>query len=868
MPQRPPASALLPALPPTAALAPHRLHALPRPRPRPTVRGPFLFEGERKLVLRGVTYGTFAADEAGDLHPSRERIRADFEAMAAAHVNCVRVYTPPPDRLLEEAERAGLRVLVGIHWGGESCDFDDPELLRRAERAVRETVERCRRFAHVVVGYLIGNEIPPLVVRFHGRRTIERFLRRLRDVAKATDPECLVSYGNYPSTEFLQLDFLDFYTLNVYLLEREKLSAYLDRVLMQTKGKPLLVGEIGDDSVRKGPEHQARLLDWTIPTVLNKGACGVCVFAWTDEWVVGGHRITDWAFGLVDAARRPKPALETVARRYGQTNAELTSRPWPRISVVVCNYNGGETLEETLRSLLELDYPDYEVVYVDDGSTDDSLSIARRFADRIRIVAQENRGLSVARNVGAQAATGEIVAYTDSDAFADPDWLRHLAVTFAEGPWAAVGGPNLTPESDGFTAQLIALCPGNPTVVLKDDVEADHIAGVNMAFRRDVLLSIGGFDPQHTRAGDDVDVCWRLMDAGHRIGFCPTAIVWHHRRPSISRYLKQQAGYGEAENQLERKHPERFNLGGYIRWAGRVYGAPRSVSNLLRPFVYHGRLGEGMFQTLYQKEPSFLLDGPAMVHWYAVWAVLFGLTPVSIWFLPLAASMLAASLGVALFAGTTIQAPIDLDPRARRRKVLIVSLLHFVHPIVRTYGRLRARIRTSRLWSRPLGLRWVSPRRLLPELRFLLRRPKQTVGFWGIGSADREAMLEEIQHRLKTFQIGANLGREWDNHDLSSISSARCEGRIYSAPEHYDQALRFGFRARMPSVTRTLLAGAFLGCGLPAFFDPRWAALLVLPGALWILALAERARLRARVWEAIHEAADRRGAHPYVGTQR
>src|SRR5690606_16429651 len=137
---------------------------------------------------------------------------------------------------------------------------------------------------------------------------------------------------------------------------------------------------------------------------------------------------------------------------------------------------------ETLSSLMALDYPDYEVVYVDDGSTDDSLAIAQRYAARIRIVAQENRGLGVARNVGAEHATGEIVAYIDSDAYADPDWLRQLVLTMEGHDAAAAGGPNLTPPSDGTMAQIVATCPGNPACVLIDDVSADHVAGVNMAF--------------------------------------------------------------------------------------------------------------------------------------------------------------------------------------------------------------------------------------------------------------------------------------------------------------------------------------------------------------------------------------------------
>src|SRR5258707_796130 len=80
------------------------------------------------------------------------------------------------------------------------------------------------------------------------------------------------------------------------------------------------------------------------------------------------------------------------------------------------------------------------------------------------------------------------------------------------------------------------------------------------------LDEIGGFDPIFMKAGDDVDVCWRLEQAGFKIGFSPAALVWHYRRSTIPAYLGQQSGYGEAEALLVRKHPEYFNSFGGSLW--------------------------------------------------------------------------------------------------------------------------------------------------------------------------------------------------------------------------------------------------------------------------------------------------------------
>ncbi len=103
-----------------------------------------------------------------------------------------------------------------------------------------------------IQAYSIGNEIPPDVVRWHGAKRVERFLRELMDVAKQADPQRLVTYANYPPTEYLDLSFLDFVTFNVYLHEREQFRRYLLRLQNLVGEQPLVLGEIGMDTLRHG----------------------------------------------------------------------------------------------------------------------------------------------------------------------------------------------------------------------------------------------------------------------------------------------------------------------------------------------------------------------------------------------------------------------------------------------------------------------------------------------------------------------------------------------------------------------------------------------------------------------------------------
>ena len=392
------------------------------------------------------------------------------------------------------------------------------------------------------------------MVRWLGRRTVERYLERLYHVVKAEDPDGLVTYVNYPSTEYLDLPFLDFVCFNVYLESEERLSAYLARLQNLAGDRPLLMSELGLDSMRNGERQQARALEWQIRTTFASGCSGAFVFSWTDEWYRGGADVDDWAFGLTDRDRRPKLALEAVQRAFAEVPFASTDA-WPRISVIVCVYNGEQTIRDCCEGLLELDYPDYEVIIVDDGSTDRTAELASEYP--FQLIRTQNHGLSSARNTGLEAATGTIVAYTDGDARPDPHWLTYLAAGFQKTTHVGIGGWNLGPEGDGWIADCVANAPGGPVHVLLSDSEAEHIPGCSMAFRKDALAAIGGFDPQFRAAGDDVDVCWRLQQRSWTLGFESGAMVWHHHRNSVRAYWTTTVGLrpsrGDARTEVARE---------------------------------------------------------------------------------------------------------------------------------------------------------------------------------------------------------------------------------------------------------------------------------------------------------------------------
>jgi len=810
---------------------------------RPTVRGKFLFVGDEKLYVRGVTYGTFRPDEDNNEYHDRDLVERDFACMSELGFNAVRTYTVPPHWLLDIARRHELYVMVGLPWEQHVAFLEDQSRGRAIEERVRADMRSCAGHPAVLC-YSIGNEIPAPIVRWHGARGIERYLQRLYEAAKDEDPAGLVTYVNYPSTEYLRLPFLDFACFNVYLESQFQLEAYLARLQNIAADRPLLMAEIGLDSRRNGEDVQACTLDWQIRTIFSAGCAGAFVFSWTDEWYRGGHDIDDWDFGLTDRDRHPKPALGAVAKAFAETPLP-PNLSWPRVSVVVCSCNGARTIDDCCASLRQLDYPDFEVIVVDDGSTDGTGAIAREHG--FRVIRTENRGLSSARNAGLEAATGEIVAYIDDDVRPDPHWLTYLVSTFMRTRHAGVGGPNIAPSGDGRIADCVANAPGNPTHVLLSDQEAEHIPGCNMAFRKAALQAIGGFDPQFHAAGDDVDVCWRLQERGWTLGFNPAAMVWHHRRSSIRAYWKQQKGYGKAEALLEQKWPEKYNVLGHLAWGGRVYGQGLTLPlPLTRSRVYQGRWGSALFQSVYEPATGTLRSIPLMPDWYLVIAFLAALSALGRFWLPL---LLAVPLLVLAIAALLIQAGVSAshgkftscsDSALSRFKLWsLTAFLHVLQPLARLRGRV---------------LHGLSPWRKRGMTDLTLPRLRNSA-IWRETWQAPEAWLGALEATLRSVGAVVLRGGDYDHWDLEVRGGFAGAVRLLMAIEEHGAGKQLArFRSWptwspggiiLASLAGTLSIGAALSHAWVAGAMLAGAALLLTSRAVQECAGATAALLRA-----------------------
>lgn len=742
---------------------------------RVRTRAKFFFEGDQKFFLKGVTYGTFKPDEQGYFVGPPDKARRDLGMMRQIGVNAVRIYHAPPKWFLDLAAEHGIRVMVTLWWG-QNVDF--LSTAKRRREIFDKVYDNVKSNAghRALMGYLVANEISSTMVRWYGVRRVTEFVENMINIGREADDDVLFSYASYPPTEYLLPSNMDFYTFNVYLHRQSDFDRYLARLQNLAEDRPLIMGEFGMDTIRHTEDEQSEMLRWHIESVVRGGLAGTFVYTWTDEWFVNNQDITDWAFGLTTREREPKKAYYTIKDIFSDEESVIrrVKLPrYPKVSVIVCSYNGAKTLDRCLESLKYVDYPDYEVILVDDGSKDNTQEIAAKHSWVVNI-RQENKGLSVARNVGAQAAKGEVIAYTDSDCMADPGWLYFLVGTLISGDYAGVGGPNISPPAEDWIQACVSAAPGGPSHVLLTDVVAEHIPGCNMAFYKWAFDKVGGFDPEYRKAGDDVDFCWRLQQEGQVIAFSPSAIVWHYRRFTLDAFRKQQEGYGEAESLLRFKHLVFFGPTGTAKWKGQIYGAPRFTWLINRPIIYHGVFGEGLFQSIYPTPQSEIAAYLSSIEWVVLTVFIFCLS-IPLPFLRIVPYLM---FGATFLVALSFMIHAKLEPKHDTiRARLLVTFLALTQPLVRGWARYYTWLKFKRTPTAVIASH---------EENFTLPGGSITnLNFWTENGQGRERLLPEIIQALEDEGWNYSTDTGWKSWDAQVYGSLWWGIKIRSVTEYH-----------------------------------------------------------------------------------
>lgn len=241
---------------------------------------------------------------------------------------------------------------------------------------------------------------------------------------------------------------------------------------------------------------------------------------------------------------------------------DLQAGEYPRITVIIPVRNRPRDISACLSSLALIDYPSekLEIIVVDDASNDSTPKMVGRFPG-VRLISQtEHRQASFCRNLGAQQARGELLAFIDSDCTADPLWLKALVPAFRDPTIGAVGGlVDAACEDNGLDRyEMVKSALKMGTWFKRSNLKERffYVPACNFLVRRELFLNLGGFR-ESLYVGEDVDFCWRLQDQGLKLEYRPVGQVLHRHRNQLGPFFHRRFEYGTSEPMLQTLHPDR-----------------------------------------------------------------------------------------------------------------------------------------------------------------------------------------------------------------------------------------------------------------------------------------------------------------------
>lgn len=226
-----------------------------------------------------------------------------------------------------------------------------------------------------------------------------------------------------------------------------------------------------------------------------------------------------------------------------------------KVSIVIPVYNAEKTLPQCIKSILELDYKNYGVTFVDDGSVDQSrhiiLSYVKKHKKRIKFIEQKHKGPATARNLGAKSSHGNIIVFTDSDCIVLKNWIKLLLKSFNNNIGAVGGGlipyslRNLSERFEQYRRELL---------YGKMKRYIDTLPACNLAIKREVFEEVGGFDEEFKYpSSEDYELCYRVREKGYKILYDPKISVIHFHSQSWRGVLRRAFIHGQEGVELRKK---------------------------------------------------------------------------------------------------------------------------------------------------------------------------------------------------------------------------------------------------------------------------------------------------------------------------
>lgn len=221
----------------------------------------------------------------------------------------------------------------------------------------------------------------------------------------------------------------------------------------------------------------------------------------------------------------------------------------PHVSIIVVNWNGMNYIKECIDSLLNLSYSDYEIILVDNASSDGSVEFVEKNYPKVRIIRnKENLGFAEGNNIGIRETKGELIALFNPDAVADKEWLSRLVSVLqnSENIGGVVGkiyyyGDKFGKDAVFCTWSKMDPYSATPYNFHKNEPvsKVDYLSGAAMVVKRDMINKIGFLDPDYFLYFDETDWCARMIRGGYDLVYVPTAIAWHVVSASVDNLLRK-----------------------------------------------------------------------------------------------------------------------------------------------------------------------------------------------------------------------------------------------------------------------------------------------------------------------------------------